>query len=527
MVPGRKYDQDLILDLLLKGRWILILSVAVFAAVASLYSLRLPNRYRSETMIMVVPQQIPQDYVRPTVTTPPADRLRTMREQILSRSNLERIVNEFDLYAEQRRTQTMEDVVERMRTNDISIDIVKISDSFRVGYESTDPVIAMKVTERLAYLFMAENVRDRTTLAASTSKFLEAQLEDAKTRLDEEDRKIEEYRRQHSGELPSQLEFNLQAMQSTQIQLQTLLDSLTRDRDRKYTLELTVADLSSAAAPVVAPPPNAAPRPPTGELASEDAPLAVQLEAAREFFKAVKLRATPAHPDYKRAERIVQTLEQRAATEAAAPPSTIARPLTQAEITRRERLSSARVEIEGLQRTIEYREGEAKRLQAKLDNYKSRIEAVPARESEFAALTRNYASLKSIYESLLKKREDSKVAEDLEKLRVGEQFRVIDPPRRAERPFRPNRMQFALGGAGIGLLLGVGLIGLFEYLNRGLRTEAEIVALLGLPVVAQIPAMQGATERKRRKTLGYVMDGAGAALTVVCLAVVVYVLRNS
>ena len=63
-----------------------------------------------------MPQRVPESYVRSTVTTRIEDRLQSISQQILSRTRLERIIQDFNLYTEERRTGIMEDIVERMRT---------------------------------------------------------------------------------------------------------------------------------------------------------------------------------------------------------------------------------------------------------------------------------------------------------------------------------------------------------------------------------------------------------------------------
>ena len=134
----------------------------------------------------------------------------------------------------------MEDIVEGMRA-DIEVQIVK-GDAFRVSYVSDNPRSAMRVTERLASLFIEENLRDRDVLAQGTNEFLSSQLEDARRRLMEHEKKLEEYRRRYSGELPSQVESNLMAIQNAQLQVQALVESINRDRDRRLMLERQLND---------------------------------------------------------------------------------------------------------------------------------------------------------------------------------------------------------------------------------------------------------------------------------------------
>src|SRR5207245_4937440 len=187
--------------------------------------------YRSETLILVVPQRVPVAYVKSTVTARIEDRLQSISQQILSRTRLERIIQDFNLYERERRTGIMEDLVERMR-KDIEVQIVK-GDAFRVAFTADSRRTAMKVTERLASLFIDESLRDREVLAEGTNQFLEAQLEDARRQLIDNEKKLEDYRRLHAGELPKQQESNLQGLHNIEMQLQALVDSLHRDRDAR------------------------------------------------------------------------------------------------------------------------------------------------------------------------------------------------------------------------------------------------------------------------------------------------------
>ena len=136
----------------------------------------------------------------------------------MSRTRLERIIQDFNLYANERKTGIMEDIVEQMR-RDINSQVVR-GDAFRISYQGDNPRTVMRVTERLAALFIEENLRDREVLHEGTNQFLEAQLEDARRRLVEHEKKLEDYRREHAGQLPSQLDSNLQVLQSAQMQIQ-------------------------------------------------------------------------------------------------------------------------------------------------------------------------------------------------------------------------------------------------------------------------------------------------------------------
>ena len=314
MLPGKKYTPEDILQILRRRIWVILVPLAVVSAATALWVRQLPNRFRSETVILVVPQRIPESYVKPTVTARIEDRLQSIGQQILSRTRLERIIQDFDLYAAQRQTSTMENVVERMRA-DINVQVVK-SDAFRVAYIGDDAPTVMKVTGRLASLFIEENLRDREVLAESTNQFLEEQLDDARRRLIEQEKKLEEYRKRFSGELPSQLGSNLQVSQNIQMQLQALVESINRDRDRRLMIERQIAEAEREsetarliAGTAAAPAAVASPSPLSGTAYQE-------LVAAQAEVSALERRLKPEHPDLRAMYSLVRDLEAKAAAEA-------------------------------------------------------------------------------------------------------------------------------------------------------------------------------------------------------------------
>jgi protein tyrosine kinase modulator len=155
MPPTATLTVDDVFGILRRRIWLLLVTLALVSTATAVGVLLLPNRYRSETLILVVPQRVPDSYVKSTVTARIEDRLLSITYQILSRTRLERIINDFNLYATKRRTGVMETIVEDMR-KDITIKVVK-GDAFRVAYVGDDPRTVMQVTERLASLFIEDN----------------------------------------------------------------------------------------------------------------------------------------------------------------------------------------------------------------------------------------------------------------------------------------------------------------------------------------------------------------------------------
>jgi polysaccharide chain length determinant protein (PEP-CTERM system associated) len=509
MLPGKAYTPEDVLQILRRRIWLLLVPFALIAAGVASWVYSLPDQYRSETVILVVPQRVPESYVRSTVTTRIEDRLQSLSQQIMSRTRLERIIQDFELYVEERKTGIMEDVVDKMR-KDIDLQVVR-GDAFRISYMGDNPRTVMRVTERLATLFIDESLKDRETLAEGTNLFLEAQLEEARRRLIEQEKKVEEYRKKFAGQLPSQLDSNLQVIQNAQEQAQNIAESINRGRERRLILERQIADLElqeeAAVAAGVSPGPN------------EPTTPAQRLAAAKAGLAALQTRLKPDHPTVQRAVRAVQELE-KAANEAADRPQTVAPQPT----ARARRLQDVRLELELLDRELAAKDKQEQALRTQVGAYQARVEVAPTRESEMIELTRDYKTLQDLYTSLLTKKEESKISANLERRQIGEQFKLLDPARLPEKPFSPNRERLTLMGLGAGLMVGLALIALLEYKDKSFKVDHEVMRVLSLPVLAVVPMMQSAAERKWAFRKQILVGSACATTVVASLAVVAYTL---
>jgi len=155
MLPGRQYTPEELLRLLWFRRWIVIV-LAIFATLGAVaLSMQIKNVYRSETLILVIPQRVPESYVKTTMTVRIEDRLRSIQEEILSRTRLETVIKDFNLYPELRGQKPMEEVVGIMKAN-IDVDTVR-DDAFKVAFKSGSPRTAMIVADRLAGMFIEDN----------------------------------------------------------------------------------------------------------------------------------------------------------------------------------------------------------------------------------------------------------------------------------------------------------------------------------------------------------------------------------
>jgi polysaccharide chain length determinant protein (PEP-CTERM system associated) len=521
VIPGKQYKPEDFLAIAWRRRWLILLPALLVFLTVALAAWLLPDRYKSEVAILVVPQRVPKDFVRPTVTTEIDQRLQAISQQILSRTRLERIILDFNLYERERRVGIMEDVIEQMR-RDITVTISTTgrnedSTSFRLGYVARSPRTAMQVTERLASLFIEENIRDREMLAEGTDQFLESQLEEARRQLVEREMKLEQYKRQYMGQLPSQLQSNLQVLQNTQDQVRALSESINRDRDQRAILQRMLADTMAEAPP---PPPPMGTPPADG---SAPATAEQQLEAARAQVAMLGLRLKPEHPDMIRAQKMLRDLEAKAAQEAASRPLAVGDAgVVTSDPVRQKRINDLRSQIATIDSQIASKQRDQEQLKGAVAAYQARVEATPGRESEMVALSRDYDTLRDRYQQLLSKREDARIAANLERRQIGEQFKIIDAARMPERPESPNRPRILLLGLLGGLAFGLGLAALFEYRDTSMRSDDDVLVAVSLPVLAAVPLLLTAPERHKLRRRKLLVSSAVAALAVVGIAAVLW-----
>jgi polysaccharide chain length determinant protein (PEP-CTERM system associated) len=510
VLPGKTYSPEEIAQILRKRWWLALLPFTIGTMLGVFLYQSTPERYRSETLIMVVPQRVPDSYIKPTVTGTVEDRLASINDQILSRSRLERIITDFDLYREARAAGAiMQDVVETMRDD---IDVEPPGDglqTFKVAFKASDAPTARKVTERLASLYIEENLRERESLAENTSLFLENQLEEARRRLIAQEEKLEAYRNRHSGTMPEQVSSNMQAISQFQIQLKEVNGAIGHGRERRLMLERQLADAETPLPTTL----STIPADPTQRQT-----FAAQLEAAKAQLEILKQRYKPEHPDIKSGERLIRDLQIKADEEAR---QAKLNPLkaSPAELARQRTIRDLKDQISDIDRQTAGWNVEAAGLRARISEYQSRIDAVPARESELVELTRDYETLKLTYTSLLAKKEDSKLAANLERGQIGEQFRILDPATMPARPYnQKNRLTMGISASLGGLVLGLLMISGLEYRDSSFKTEEDVMRVLSLPVLALVPMLGEAGTRPPRKKWRSALGFSAFFLVVACAA---------
>ncbi len=469
-----------------RRRWligVLLVSWAVVVAVSRV----LPAKYRSETVILVEQQKVPERYVESNVAIDLQQRLQNITEQILSRTRLLGIVTDYHLYATEENTDP-DGLVRRIR-KDIKIDLVKANQNqitaFKVSYSAPTPQLAQQVTGALTSFFIEDNLRNRQQLSQDTTEFLENQLQSAREDLLRQEQRLGEFKSRYLGELPEQLQGNVQLLSGLQGRMQSATEALNQAQQQKLYLDSLLSQYRSL------------------QGTTADA-LDQQLEKLKSQLADLNARYTPQHPDVVRlkeqiatTERLKENIEKEAKSDKKRDSSPS--PATPAEIQAMSPMLQLESQIKANQLEIENRKREIKAIEAQIGQYAGRLNLAPVREQQLAAITRDYQQSRANYDSLLSKKQQSQMATSLEKRQQGEQFRVIDPPSLPQKPYFPDHFVFSLAGLGVGAGLSFGLMVLLEIADARVYCEEDLDQSFASLLVAIPPLSTPAEERNQSR----------------------------
>ena len=497
MDDGRKNPGlDLALAVWSRRKWLAILVFAgPFVAATSIVKF-LPDIYGSTATVLIEGQQLPEAFVRSTVTSAVETRLQTITQEILSRSRLESLINRFGLYIELRGKSALEGVIERMR-RDIQIDLKGVKQieqgratvAFSIGYRGSDPQTVAQVANSLASFYIEENLKARERQAVGTTEFLLVQLEETKKRLDEHERRVSAFKKGHIGELPAQLEANLATLERLNTQLRLNSDTRNRANERRAALaqQLAQADLFEQLG-------EADFRPAGGPNAT-----AIRIARVKQELTELRTRYTDNHPDVIQKKAEIAALEgEHARTKSDVEPNN--------KEPNKEKTAAVNPFVVQLQRAISEvdaeiaaRKAEEQGLRRDINTYQQRVENTPRWEQEFQSLSRDYDTTKELYTSLLKRYEEAKLAESMEQRQKGEQFRILDPAAASEQPVAPNRGRLFLVGLALSLGLALGTVVLAEKLDTSFHTVDELRGFTRFPVLVSIPPLLTEVDASRRR----------------------------
>jgi succinoglycan biosynthesis transport protein ExoP len=488
------------LDIAKRRKYVALVVFVVALSPAVALGIWLPDLYRATATVLVETQQVSEEFVRSSVTSELGARIQRIRQEVMSRTRLGNLITELDLYSDLRKKAVSFDaIVEQMR-RDVGLELTGVDQhmggrgptiAFAISYTGRDPETVARVANTIATFYIDEHGRMRAGQAGAFAQFLKVQLAEAKRDLDAQEQKTTQFKLSHLGELPGQIEANLGSLErlNTQLRLNNETQLRAQDRHDRVEHELAAA-LSTAAVPAVPPSPR------MQELAKLKAELS---ELRRQY--------SDAYPDVIRVQGAIAALgedgEPSATVEKAAPgPSANAR------------LAQSLRDIESELRRLK---AEELSLRQAIGAYEQRVENMPRREEEFQTLSRDHATAKERYDSLLKRYEEAQLAESLERGRQTEQFRILDPATAPGNPSAPARLRLIAAGVILSLLLAVGAMVAAEHLDTSFHTIDDLQSVVNGRALFSIPLIQTPADARRywrRVALTTVAVVAGVALVV-------------
>jgi len=485
--------------------WVLIPSLlGVLASVILMVTL--PKVYQSNTLILVEAQKVPQSVVQSAVTGSAQSRLSTIKQQVLSRSYLTKIIDKFSLYQAEdpEKEMSLQKKIIRMRENiALSTNGRRRLESFSISFSGKDPETVMNVTNELASLVLEENLKIREQFVEGAIDFLDSELNSKQALLERREKELSEYKIRHIGELPGQLNANLRALDRLQSHLDTIQLAKNAAKDRIVelgkALKSTKASLAAAARGEEG-----------GEVPLSPSTLEVQLKRKRETLSSLLLEYNESYPDVVMLRSEIKGLEaqqsllntSKKAAQGSAQTSTVQGEGLAGGFEQAGPVIAIKKQIRATQRELKDLEKSESETRAQIRLYEQRVENTPRREQDLIILQRDYDSIASSYQALLSKRLNAQISRNLERRQKGEQFRVIDPANLPGEPVKPDKFRLLLMGIALGLGSGVGLAFVKEQLDNTVRKPSEVERITTSRILAEIPDFEAdlRVREKEKKT---------------------------
>lgn len=470
--PAPGFQLEDAIEILERRKWWIVLGALGGLALGVALYMVLPPRYTASTTILVEPQEVPEDFIRSTITLSIESRLKTLRERVTSYSNLRDLIGTIghdrldptgQLSTEQLMNRIRENLVVELdnRFRDPRAEEAAV---FQLAYQDGHPEVVADTAREIASMFVQENVKDREQQATATEQFLDRELERIRERVVAQEKELREFREQHLGELPDQLETNLRTLDRLNNQLALNLSAQEAASQRIAFIRDHLSQGGSAESPW----PQAAP---PGSVAAA-------LQAARAQLLEAEQIYTDEHPNVVRLREEVAELEERAkSVQAEAAGGETSDPVS----------AGAQGELAAARLELKQRQDEEQRLRSEIAGLEKKVAKTPQLEQRMQNLTRDYENLMATYRELLSKKQEAALARNLERAQKGERFKVLQPARVPKSPSWPDLTLLAPGGVAAGLGFVALLIGIAEFRNPSFRSVARLRRTLGLPVLASIP----------------------------------------
>jgi polysaccharide chain length determinant protein (PEP-CTERM system associated) len=500
---------DYYINLIFKRRWLIIITFCLAMALGIYLAVALPRIYQASTLILIKPQQVPQDYVQSAIVAANIEsRIKSIGQKILSNQNLQEIIDEFNLFSNpEHKDWFIEDKIADLR-NRVVIQLQETdkrqreADAFYISFLWPDPQKVAAVANRIAALFINEDLKEREAEAVDTTQFLDEQLREMRERLKEYEAQLMGYRKRYMGELPEQLESNLRILDTLQKQLNQREERLRDEKNRLALLKIEIKTQKEALA---------------GAAIISEKGETMTLMQLKNLLYTLQSNYTDKHPDVIRLKAKIADMEAKLKSGQA---NTTGETNTN-KILNDEQLLTSKILDEQIRRQREIKTeiielGEdIQKLKNEIWTYQQRIERTPKREEELMALNRDYQNVRHSYSSLLNRKLEAEVAVNMEKKQKGEQFSILESAQEPKSPISPNTKALFLFTVMGAFSIGFGLILMLDYFDTSLKDPGEFESDLGVAVLATIPKVYQKKD-SRLKLVNRVFTGV-SLLVAVCL----------
>jgi len=504
------FDISQILNNLYRRKGLILCVFIVVSLLAAYLASILPKIYRSSALIVVTPQRVPTSFVASTVTIDLNERMQSIIQEILSRTQLEKIIQEFDLYPK----GPMEDRVERLRKK-VNVQLRR-NNIFELSFESENPEKTKQVTSRLTSLFIGQNLQAREQQAEGTKSFINAEAERLRKELEEQETVVNQYKAAHRYELPDQLDTNLRSLDQLRRELEANDLRLAALQERRGILQKQTVESDILGMDLLG----------GGSLfgGSEVGTTEnVQVQMKRKELDSLLQRYSSKHPDVVRLKTEIQALEAVSKDTSSSRPPSSSRPASPSASPNVNPLKQVlQTQITDIDGEIQSLRSQGERIRSEVAVLRARVDNSPMRGLELNKIGRGYEITLRKYQDLLAKSLESELSENMEKKLKAEQFQVLDPANLPVNPIRPNRGIIILVGLLAGLAGGVGLAFLLDNLNTSFKRSEDINNYVNVPLLATIPNLitRGSILEQRRTQGLLVLASIGTlAVGIVCLRI--------
>ncbi|NIE74738.1 lipopolysaccharide biosynthesis protein [Pantoea sp. Ap-967] len=488
---------------IIKGRALLLAVVVVVVLAATIgVAISVPPIYQATGTILVESQQISPDLVSEGNTTYADERIEVIRQRVMTRENLLRIIDKYGLFADKGGRLSETDKIDQMRNaivvNTLSTFIKgrgEATVAFTVSYEDKRADVAKEVADELVGLFLNENVKQRTERATETTEFLTQEADKLGAELATLENQLADFKQAHANALPENQQLRMSMLSRAE------LDFREVDRDYKAAQEeLRYLDLELSAANS-----GASTQAANGKAATPDPQ---DLPSLKAEYARLLTKYTEAHPDVVAIKRKIQVLQASGEKGIAAAASM--------------NLDAARVrtKMAATQSNIASLAEQKREISQKISAYEADILEAPQVERGLVSLLRDHDNAKKKYEEIRAKEMNAKITESLEQENKAERFVLLEPPLMPEKPVKPNRKKIVAVGVVLAPAAGAGLVMLLEMLNQRIRGVGALESVLGKRVLVAVPYIATQADQARRRRWLMLLAGAVVLGLLVLLVLV-------